>query len=660
MSEPHRWLCYQNFTPFTNEKPTFVRLIMSDIIHHECGVALIRLLKPFDYYKTKYGSTRYGLHKLYQTMEKMINRGQDGAGVATIKFDVEPGTPYLDRLRSVKAKATQDIFGHINNHFVEAQKTHGDKYKNAVWQKENIPFMGELLLGHLRYGTFGKNGVASCHPFKRQNNWKSRNLVVAGNFNLTNVDELFTHLVELGQHPVQKTDTVTVMEKIGHFLDRENDRLFKKFREQTDDNQEISQLIHDNINIGNILRESSKKWDGGYVMCGMVGHGDAFALRDPNGIRPAYFYHDDEVIVVASERPVIQTVFNVPFESVQEVKPGHAIIIKKNGTFTHEEIIEPLEKKACSFERIYFSRGNDKEIYRERNMLGRNLTERVLKAVDYDLENTVFSYIPNTAEIAFGGLVEGLNDYLSKHRQEEILKAGPGMTPAQLEKLFSVKARVDKVVLKDAKQRTFITDDESRDSLVNLVYDVSYGTVRPGIDNLVVLDDSIVRGTTLKQSILRILDRLQPKKIVVVSSAPQIRYPDCYGIDMAVLNKFVAFEATISLLKDKGKEALIQDVYQRCKVELTKPKEDQVNVVKELFAPFSDQEVSDKIAEMIRPVDLKSKFELIYQSIEGLHAACPDNKGDWYFSGNFPTPGGNKVSNQALVNYIEGNNRRAY
>ena len=633
---------------------------MSDIIHHECGVALIRLLKPFEYYKTKYGSTRYGLHTLYQLMEKMINRGQDGAGVATIKLDVPPGTTYLDRLRSIKPKAAQDVFSHINANFIEAQKTRPNLYKNATWQKENIPFMGELLLGHLRYGTFGKNGVASCHPFKRQNNWMSRNLVVAGNFNLTNVDELFTHLLELGQHPVQKADTVTVMEKIGHFLDRENDRLFRKYREQTDDNAVISKLIQENIDLGAILRESSKKWDGGYVMCGMVGHGDAFALRDPNGIRPAYFYQDDEVVVVASERPVIQTVFNVPFESVQEVKPGHALIIKKNGTVRHEEIMEPLEKKACSFERIYFSRGNDKEIYSERNLLGRNLTNRVLQAVGHDLENTVFSYIPNTAEVAFGGLVDGLHDYLNTWRRDQIEKGDGKLSADQLDRIFSAKARVDKVVLKDAKQRTFITDDESRDSLVTLGYDVSYGTVRAGIDNLVVLDDSIVRGTTLKQSILRILDRLQPKKIVVVSSAPQIRYPDCYGIDMAVLNKFVAFEATMSLLRENGREELISDVYARCQQELLKPKEEQVNLVKELYAPYTDQQVSDKIAQMIRPADLKADFELIYQSIEGLHAACPDHKGDWYFSGNYPTPGGNKVSNQAFVNYMEGNNRRAY
>jgi amidophosphoribosyltransferase len=633
---------------------------MSDIIHHECGVALIRLLKPLDFYKTKYGSTRYGLHKLYQIMEKMINRGQDGAGVATIKLDVPPGTTYLDRMRSVKPKATQDIFGHINHAFLEAQKNHPELYKDPNWQKENIPFLGELLLGHLRYGTFGKNGVSSCHPFKRQNNWMSRNLVVAGNFNLTNVDELFTHLLELGQHPVQKADTVTVMEKIGHFLDKENDKLFKKFKEQNDKNYEISKLIQANIDVASILKESSKKWDGGYVMCGMMGHGDAFVLRDPNGIRPAYFYKDDEVLVVASERPVIQTVFNVPFESVEEVKPGHALIIKKNGDFTEEEIIEPQKKLSCSFERIYFSRGNDKEIYKERIHLGKNLTQGVLKSVNYDLENTVFSYIPNTAEVAFGGLVEGLNDYVNNWKGEEILKLNNKYTELELKKILDVKPRVDKVVLKDAKQRTFITNDESRDTLVNLAYDVTYGTVKKGVDNLVVLDDSIVRGTTLKQSILRILDRLQPKKIVVVSSAPQIRYPDCYGIDMAVLKKFVAFEAAITLLKENGKEGLIQEVYERTKLELEKPKEEQVNMVKEIYNPFTYEEVSKKIAALIKPKDLNAEFELIYQTIEGLHAACTENAGDWYFTGDFPTPGGNKVCNQAFVNYVEGNNTRAY
>ncbi|MBL7933840.1 MAG: amidophosphoribosyltransferase [Bacteroidia bacterium] len=633
---------------------------MSDIIHHECGVALVRLLKPLDYYKTKYGSARYGLHKLYQIMEKMVNRGQDGAGVATIKLDMEPGTTYLDRMRSIKPKATQDIFTHINNNFVEAQKNFPNAYQTAAWQKNNIPFLGEVLLGHLRYGTFGKNGVGSCHPFKRQNNWMSRNLVVAGNFNLTNVDELFGHLVELGQHPVQKADTVTVMEKIGHFLDKENDRLFKKFKEETDKNYEISKLIQANIDVASILKESSKKWDGGYVMAGMMGHGDAFVLRDPNGIRPAYFFKDEEIIVVASERPVIQTVLNVPFESVQEVKPGHALIIKKNGQFSEEEIIEPQKKLSCSFERIYFSRGNDRDIYSERVALGRNLTEHVLKSINYDLEHTVFGFIPNTAEVAFRGLVEGLHDYSNKWKAAEIKKLKTNASEADIEKILNIRPRVHKVVIKEAKQRTFITDDESRDTLVNLAYDVTYGIVEKGVDNLVVLDDSIVRGTTLKQSILKILDRLQPKKIIVVSSAPQIRYPDCYGIDMAVLKKFVAFEAAVALLRDKGKEKFIQEVYEKAKKELEKPKEEQENVVKAIFESFSDDEVSKKISSMIKPKDLNADFELIYQTIEGLHRACPENLGDWYFSGNYPTPGGNKVSNKAFVNYMEGKNTRAY
>jgi len=633
---------------------------MSDIIHHECGVTLIRLLKPIEFYKNKYGSARYGLHKLYQVMEKMINRGQDGAGVATIKLDAEPGTTYIDRLRSIENKAAQEIFTKINHHFVTAQLNNPEKYKSAAWQKSHIPFLGELMLGHLRYGTFGKNGVQSCHPFKRQNNWMSRNLVVAGNFNLTNVDELFEHLVELGQHPIQKADTVTVMEKIGHFLDKENDKLFRKFREQTDDNREISKLIHQHLDVASILRESSKKWDGGYVMAGMIGHGDSFVLRDPNGIRPAYYYNDDEVIVVASERPVIQTVFNVPFETIKEVKPGHALIIKKNGSMSQEEIIEPSEKLSCSFERIYFSRGNDAEIHQERLKLGKNLTDSVLRAVDYDLENTVFSYIPNTAELAFGGLVEGLHDYVNDWKTKELAKLKGSGTAEQVKKILSVRPRIHKIVSKDAKQRTFITNDESRDSLVNLVYDITYGIVKKGVDNLVVLDDSIVRGTTLKQSILKILDRLSPKKIIVVSSAPQIRYPDCYGIDMAVISRFVAFEAAVAVIRERGREDFLKETYRKAKEELLKPKEEQANMLKEIYKQCSIEEISEKIGNLIKPKDLKADFKLIYQSLEGLHGACPNDRGDWYFSGNFPTPGGNKVSNQSFVNYMEGNNKRAY
>lgn len=633
---------------------------MSDSLHHECGVALVRLLKPLEFYKTKYGSARYGLHKLYQLMEKMINRGQDGAGVSTIKLDAIPGMTYIDRLRSIEHKATQDIFGQINALFVKAQRGNPEEYKSAQWQKDNIPFCGELMLGHLRYGTFGVNSVHSCHPFRRQNNWMSRNLVIAGNFNLTNVDELFAHLVELGQHPREKADTITVMEKIGHFLDKENDRLFKQFKETTTENAKISKLIQENVDVASILIESSKRWDGGYVMCGMIGHGDAFVLRDPNGIRPAFYYKDDEVIVVASERPVIQTVFNVSLEKVHELKPGHAAIIKKNGTFSEVEIIEPLERKACSFERIYFSRGNDADIYKERNMLGRNLTETVLKSVNNDLKNTVFSYIPNTAEVAFGGLVEGIDAYINKWKAEQILGLKDKLNDEILTEILSFHPRIHKVVLKDAKQRTFITADETRDDLVNLVYDITYGTVKKDVDSLVILDDSIVRGTTLKKSILRILDRLHPKKIVVVSSAPQIRYPDCYGIDMAILSKFIAFEAAVTLLRESGRGSFLNELYERAKLEVLKPKEEQVNLVKEIYSSFPPEEVSLKIAELLRPKDLKAELVIIYQSLEGLHNACPNNLGDWYFSGNYPTPGGNKVSNKAFINYIEGKNVRAY
>lgn len=593
-------------------------------------------------------------------MEKMINRGQDGAGIATIKLDAIPGTTYIDRMRSVEQKATQDIFSQINQLFVKSQQNNPADYKSAQWQKNNIPFLGELMLGHLRYGTFGHNGIHSCHPFRRQNNWMSRNLVVAGNFNLTNVDELFGHLVELGQHPREMTDTVTVMEKIGHFLDKENDKLFRHFKDTGANNAEISKLIQRDLDVSSILIESSKKWDGGYVMCGMMGHGDAFVLRDPNGIRPAFYYKDDEVIVVASERPVIQTVFNVPFEKVEEIKPGHAVIIKKSGEFKEVKIVEPLEKKSCSFERIYFSRGNDAAIYKERIQLGKNLTDAVLKSVNYNLDKTVFSYIPNTAEIAFNGLVEGIREYNDKTRIANILSKKNELSQVDLKKILDQRARIHKVVLKDAKQRTFITNDESRDSLVNLVYDVTYGTVNKGEDSLVVLDDSIVRGTTLKKSILRILDRLGPKKIVVVSSAPQIRYPDCYGIDMAVLNKFIAFEAAIALLKEKGKENLLDELYEKALAEYEKPKEEQVNVVKEIYAQFTSEEISAKIAQLIKPSDLKAELEIIYQSIEGLHDACPEHTGDWYFTGNYPTPGGTRVSNKAFINFMQGKNVRAY
>jgi amidophosphoribosyltransferase len=633
---------------------------MSDNIQHECGIAVVRLLKPLSFYREKYGSARYGLHKLYLIMEKMINRGQDGAGIATIKLDPEPGNQYIDRLRSIKTRATQDIFTQINQHFIDTQRLQPEDYKSVEWQKRNIPFLGELLMGHLRYGTYGKNTVESCHPFLRDNNWMTRNLVVAGNFNLTNVDELFGHLVDLGQHPRQKADTITVMEKIGHFLDRENDRLFKIFKMQGYSNIEISEMISQNLEVENILKDSNKHWDGGYVMGGLIGNGDAFVLRDPHGIRPAYYYHDDEVAVVCSERPIIQTVFDVETEKVKELTPGAALIIKKDGTVRETEIVPAEEKKACSFERIYFSRGNDASIYKERQDLGLYLVPPTLKAVDYDLRNTVFSYIPNTAEVAFGGLIEGLNSYLNKVKATKILKMGAHVTEPELSDILTIRPRIEKLVLKDAKQRTFITDDAHRNDLVSLSYDITYGLIRPKVDNLVVLDDSIVRGTTLKQSILKILDRLKPKKIVVISSAPQIRYPDCYGIDMAILNKFIAFEAAISLLRERGMESVIDGVYEKAKHQITLPKEEQVNVVKEIYEHFSAEEISAKIAQLIKPVDLSCELEVIYQSIEGLHQACPHNLGDWYFTGNYPTPGGVQVANKSFIHFMEGKMVRAY
>lgn len=633
---------------------------MSDNIQHECGIAVVRLLKPLSFYREKYGSARYGLHKLYLIMEKMINRGQDGAGIATIKLDPEPGNQYIDRLRSIKTRATQDIFTQINQHFIDTQRLQPEDYKSVEWQKRNIPFLGELLMGHLRYGTYGKNTVESCHPFLRDNNWMTRNLVVAGNFNLTNVDELFGHLVDLGQHPRQKADTITVMEKIGHFLDRENDRLFKIFKMQGYSNMEISEMISQNLEVENILKDSNKYWDGGYVMGGLIGNGDAFVLRDPHGIRPAYYYHDDEVAVVCSERPIIQTVFDVETEKVKELTPGAALIIKKDGTIRETEIVPAEEKKACSFERIYFSRGNDASIYKERQDLGLYLVPPTLKAVDYDLRNTVFSYIPNTAEVAFGGLIEGLNSYLNKVKATKILKMGAHVTEPELSEILSIRPRIEKLVLKDAKQRTFITDDAHRNDLVSLSYDITYGLIRPKIDNLVVLDDSIVRGTTLKQSILKILDRLKPKKIVVISSAPQIRYPDCYGIDMAILNKFIAFEAAIALLRERGMEIVIDEVYEKAKYQITLAKEEQINVVKEIYAPFTAEEISGKIAQLIKPVDLSCELEVIYQSIEGLHQACPNNTGDWYFTGNYPTPGGVQVANKSFIHFMEGKMVRAY
>lgn len=629
---------------------------MSDVIKHECGIVLIRLKQPLQYYKDKYGTARYGLHKLYQMMEKQINRGQDGAGIATVKLNTLPGTNYIDRLRSVAPKATQDIFQQIHQLFIDASRKYPKDYPNPEWQKNNIPFLGEVMMGHLRYGTYGKNTIHACHPFYRKNNWKARNLLLAGNFNLTNVDELFQHLIELGQHPSEKTDTVTALEKIGHFLDKENERIFKIYKEKNFDNAQISLKIQEELNITSILYESTKKWDGGYAMVGIIGHGDAFVMRDPNGIRPAFYYSDNEVIVAASERPVIQSVFNVPLEFVNEIQPGCALIVKANGNVYEEQVLPPSIKKSCSFERIYFSRGNDADIYSERRQLGKQLAQKIWNAINGDVKSTVFSYIPNTAEIAFNGLIDGIEEILNKQKLQQITKVNNDNEKLNI---LNVRPRVHKIVWKDVKQRTFITDDENRDVLVDLGYDVTYNLIKSS-DTLVVLDDSIVRGTTLKKNILRTLARLNPKKIIIVSSAPQIRYPDCYGIDMSILGHFVAFQAAIALLKEQGREQFIKDIYEQTKQEIQKPKEEQVNLLKKIYEPFTEEEISKKIAEIVKPIELKSELEIIYQSIDGLHKSCPNHLGDWYFTGDYPTPGGNKVANQSFINYIEGKNERAY
>lgn len=632
---------------------------MSDAIKHECGIAMVRLLKPLDYYIEKYGSVTYGINKMYLLMEKQHNRGQDGAGIANIKFDVEPGNRYISRYRSNTNQAIKEIFEKIHAKFEDVYQKTPEKLKDVFWLKENVAFTGELFLGHLRYGTFGGNSIEQCHPFLRQNNWMTRNLVVAGNFNLTNVDELFNILVSIGQHPKEKSDTVTVMEKIGHFLDVENQEQFDKFKAQGFSRQEISTLIAKNLDVKKILQNASEEWDGGYVMAGLLGHGDAFVLRDPSGIRPAFYYQDEEVVVVTSERPVIQTAFNVPIESIHEIKPGHALIIKKDGKVTEELVRTPLLKTPCSFERIYFSRGSDKDIYRERKQLGRNICDQVLKAIDSDLKNSVFSFIPNTAEVSFYGLMKGLQDELNKIKLEKIKALGSNPTEADLIEILALRNRMEKIAIKDAKLRTFITQDNNRDDLVAHVYDIAYGTVYP-TDNLVIIDDSIVRGTTLKQSILKILDRLNPKKIVVASSAPQIRYPDCYGIDMAKLGDFIAFSATIELLKDTQQEHIIKSVYDKCKAQEFFPKEEIVNYVKDIYKPFTAEEISKKISEILTPEGINAKVEIVFQTIEGLHDACPDHKGDWYFTGNYPTSGGNKVVNKSFINYYEGKNERAY
>jgi amidophosphoribosyltransferase len=633
---------------------------MSDQIKHECGIAFIRLRKPLSFYQEKYGTSLYGLNKLYLLMEKQHNRGQDGAGIATIKLDVKPGNRYISRHRSMEKNAVQDIFSYVMKKFAVIEKEQPELLKDAEWLKENVSFTGEVLLGHLRYGTHGKNSIEACHPFLRQNNWMSRNLVIAGNFNMTNVDELLQQLYDLGQHPKERADTVTVLEKIGHFLDDENQYLFNKFKREGYDNAEISQLIGNHLNVNRILQKSAKTWDGGYTIAGIFGHGDAFVLRDPAGIRPAYYYYDDEIFVAASERPALQTAFNIKIGQVKEIEPGHALIIKKDGSISDEIFREPAEKKACSFERIYFSRGSDADIYKERKKLGAILCPRILDRVNHDLENTVFSYIPNTAEVSFYGLVEGLHAYTKNKQRDALIHSRDNLTDEELDRILKITPRVEKLAIKDVKMRTFITQDAERSDMVAHVYDTTYGLIRRNIDTLVAVDDSIVRGTTLKQSILRIFDRLGPVKIIIVSSAPQIRYPDCYGIDMSRMGEFVAFEAAITLLRERKMDDVITAVYNKCKEQENLPKEQVQNQVKAIYAPFSPEEISAKIAEIITPKEVQAQVEVIYQTLEGLHEACPNHLGDWYFSGNYPTPGGNKVVNKAFMNWMEGKNARAY
>ncbi len=632
---------------------------MSDAIKHECGIALLRLLKPLEYYKEKYGTGFYGLNKMYLMMEKQHNRGQDGAGLASIKLNMEPGRRYISRIRSNDAQPIQDIFARINERINQELELHPEYTDNIGLQKNNIPYLGEVFLGHVRYGTFGKNSIENVHPFLRQNNWMHRNLIVAGNFNMTNVFQLFNKLVELGQHPKEKADTVTVMENIGHFLDAEVNKLYKKLKKKGYSKREASPHIVEKLNLAKILRKSSKGWDGGYAMAGMLGHGDSFVLRDPSGIRPVYYYKDDEIVVTASERPVIQTTFNVKFEDVKELEPGHALITEKNGNTTIKKIVEPLERKACSFERIYFSRGSDAEIYEERKNLGKFIMPDVLEAINYDTVNSVFSFIPNTAETSFYGMVEAAQDELNRQKNEAILEEKENLTNERLSEILSHRLRTEKIAVKDAKLRTFITEDSSRDDLVAHVYDVTYGVVKPE-DNLVIIDDSIVRGTTLQKSILTMMDRLEPKKIIVVSSAPQIRYPDCYGIDMARLEDFVAFKAALALLKERDQYHIVENVYTKCKEQVDLDDNQVQNFVKEIYAPFSAKEISAKIAEILSDNKLNADLEVIYQSIEKLHQACPKNLGDWYFTGNYPTAGGNRVVNQAFINFYEGNKKRAY
>lgn len=627
---------------------------MSDAIKHECGIAMIRLRKPAQYYIDKYGTAAFASNRLYVLMQKQINRGQDGAGVANVKIDTKPGTRYISRYRSIEPSAVNYIFDKINRKYKKAKKIGGhDALTDGAWLKENIAFTGEVWLGHLRYGTHGENSIETCHPFLKQNNWRSRNLVMAGNFNMTNVEELFDKLVQLGQHPKEKTDTVTVMEKIGHFLDEENQRIFDKYKHQFS-NEQITQVIEDELDMARILRRSCRDFDGGYAMAGIVGNGSAFVVRDPSGIRPAYYYADDEVIVVASEKPAIKSAFDINFNSIKEIQPGHALVINKDGSFAESEIMPAREKKSCSFERIYFSRGTDPNIYQERKNLGRALIPQILKAIDFDLKNTVFSYIPNTAETAFLGMIEGLEDYLAAKRREVFVDGKPHM--GDLDELLNFRPRVEKLVSKDVKLRTFITNDDDRDSIVANVYDTTYEVIKSGIDTLVVIDDSIVRGTTLEKSILTTLDKLNPKRIIIVSSAPQIRFPDCYGIDMSKMKEFIAFRAALALIKERKIENTLDQVYDSCVVSPYSTE----NFVKGVYNSFTDDEISEKISEIVTNEDIKAEVKVIYQTVDNLHKCCPEHLGDWYFTGDYPTTGGMRVVNKSFVNFIEGKTVRAY
>ncbi|HNQ68714.1 MAG TPA: amidophosphoribosyltransferase [Bacteroidales bacterium] len=633
---------------------------MSDQIKHECGIAILRLLKPLSYYQEKYGTWRYGINKLYLLMEKQHNRGQDGAGVLGLKIDMEPGVKYMSRKRSVSSTPIIDCFNEIYSSIDLNLKKNPDKLSDSEWAKNNLDFASELYLGHLRYGTFGKNNVELVHPVLRTSNWRTKTLALAGNFNLTNVDELFKYLIEFGQHPKEYSDTVTALELIGLFIEEENQKLFREYKNKGHKNKEISGLIEKNIDLAKVLRESTQNWDGGYVMGGVIGHGDSFIVRDPWGIRPAYYYSDDEIFVATSERPVIQTALNVFTEDVKEVEPGAAIIVRKNGEIIHQMIRLPEKKSPCSFERIYFSRGTDFDIYNERKNLGELLVPEILKEINYDFEHSVFSFIPNTAETAFYGMLKGLETYLNEYKQNEIKNKSGKLSDAELKTLLELRPRVEKIAVKDAKMRTFITQDEDRNELVEHVYDITYGTITKNTDNLVIIDDSIVRGTTLRQSILKILDRLHPKKIVIVSSAPQIRYPDCYGIDMAKIGDFVAFQAAIDLLKKNNKQKIIDDTYKQCKSQQNLPKEDIVNYVSNIYKEFTPEQISEEIAIIIKNKCINAEVAVIFQSVENLHKACPNNHGDWYFTGIYPTPGGNKVVNTSFINFYENKNERAY